>query len=72
MIVAAAGDGPRDPSDPRDAMQRILLGLGRARFGMPDAAIVARIRAIAEIEELKRLCERILVVSRWCELFSDE
>jgi predicted transposase YdaD len=40
--------------------QRMLLRLGTKRFGLPDAATVADIEAIQDVDRLESLGERIL------------
>ena len=52
--------------------QRLLLRLGTARFGQPDARTRSRVEGITDIETLDRLGERLLTVSSWGELLADE
>jgi hypothetical protein len=49
--------------------RRFLLRQGRAKFGEPDAATVARIEAIDDLDQLDRLGERLVSVGSWQELF---
>jgi predicted transposase YdaD len=50
--------------------RRLLIRQGTKRFGKPDAAILAAIEAIGEIERLEALGERLLDsgVSDWSSL----
>lgn len=50
--------------------RKILLQLGRKRFGPPAAETLARIEALDEPAEVERLCDRLLEVSSWEELFA--
>jgi hypothetical protein len=52
--------------------RKLLLRLGRGRLGEPDAATVARVEAIDDLDELERLCERASLVGSWQELFGGE
>jgi hypothetical protein len=51
-------------------LQRTLLRLGRKRFGEPDAATRTRLEAIADLERLRDLGERLLDVFTWQELLA--
>jgi hypothetical protein len=53
-------------------LRKLLLRLGRSRFGEADSATGARIEAIDNLDELERLHERSLLVSTWQELFNPE
>jgi predicted transposase YdaD len=48
--------------------QRILLRLGERRFGPPDEATRAVIRAIGDAEKLEGLCDRLPEATSWQEL----
>lgn len=48
--------------------RRLLLRLGRKRWGDPDPAIEATVRAITDVERLELLAERISEVASWQEL----
>lgn len=50
--------------------RNLVLKLGRRRFGPPDAATQAKIEAIASVEEMERLAERLLEVENWEELLT--
>jgi len=52
--------------------RKIILLLGRIRFGDGDDAVVSRLDAIADLEKLEELVERLLIVSSWDELLSGE
>src|SRR5690349_8145483 len=45
--------------------QRILLRLGRARFGPPDKSSRAALKAITDLQRLEQLSERLLNVENW-------
>jgi hypothetical protein len=47
-----------------------LLRLGKAKFGLPTAAHRATVNAIAELDRLDALGERLLTVNSWKELLS--
>lgn len=49
--------------------RRILLRLGRDRFGPPDAETLAHIETLDEPDDLEQLCARVHLVSSWQELF---
>jgi hypothetical protein len=49
-----------------------LLEQGTEKFGPPDQATVARLTAIADVEQLRRLGRRLLTAQSWAELFADE
>jgi predicted transposase YdaD len=51
-------------------VRRLLLRLGRRRFGPPDTQTVAAIEAIADLDSLERLTERLLDTSSWQELLT--
>jgi hypothetical protein len=51
-----------------EGSQRVLLRQGRKRFGEPDAATQALLRAVTDLDRLDRMAERILEVSSWQEL----
>jgi predicted transposase YdaD len=48
--------------------RRILLRVGRKRFGGADEAVQAALQAIADLERLERMSERLLDVTTWGEL----
>jgi predicted transposase YdaD len=50
--------------------QRVLIRQGTKKFGPPDAATLAAIEAIRDVERLEALCERMLDsdVRDWREL----
>jgi hypothetical protein len=49
---------------------RLLLRLGRQRFGAADAATEAALRAIRDLDRLERLADAMLTVSSWQELLA--
>jgi predicted transposase YdaD len=48
--------------------KRMLLRLGRERFGQPNAAIKSKIEAIADVIRLEHLSIRIFKANSWEEL----
>jgi hypothetical protein len=51
-----------------EGTRKLLLRMGRVRFGEPDATTQAALQAITDPEQLERLGERLLSVSTWQEL----
>jgi predicted transposase YdaD len=53
--------------------QRVLIRQGTKKFGTPDAATLAAIEAIRDVERLEALCERMLDsdVRDWNSLLSE-
>jgi hypothetical protein len=51
-------------------LHRMILRLGRRRFGEPDEATRNQIEAIPDIVVLEDLTERLLIVSSWDELMA--
>jgi hypothetical protein len=49
---------------------RLLLRQGRKRFGPPDGAAEAELRAIKDIERLERMADAILTAKSWRELLA--
>jgi len=50
--------------------KRILLLLGRKRFGPPKAAIKAEIETITDPDRLDQLVDRVLEAKNWAELIA--
>ncbi len=50
--------------------RRILRRLGTRRFGKPDTHIEAALDAIADLERLEQLSDRVLEVKTWDELLA--
>ncbi len=53
-----------------DEARRLMLRLGRKRFGEPAADLAAQLQAIADVERLERLSERLLDAASWSELLA--
>lgn len=53
-----------------DEAKKILLRQGGKRFGPADARMRTAINAIADVERLEQLTERLLDVSSWDELLA--
>ena len=51
-----------------DALQQMLLRLGRKRFGRVSKAMQTALQGITDVSHLERLTDRILDVSSWNEL----
>jgi hypothetical protein len=49
---------------------QFLIRQGTIRFGEPDAATVANVRSIADLEKLHCLAVRLLHVDSWQELLA--
>lgn len=67
--VESGGDGPRERV--REA-QKLLLRLGRKRFGPPGSGIELRVCGIQDLARLEMLSTRLLEVADWQRLFQDE
>lgn len=51
--------------------QRLLLRLGRQKFGQPaDAGTESEIQAIQDLQRLERLADAILTVDSWAKLLA--
>ena len=50
--------------------RRLLLLLGEARLGPPDAVTRARVDALSDVDEVERLARRVLTASSWAELLA--
>ena len=46
----------------------LLIRFGRRRLGEPDAAARAALQAIADVQRLESLCERVHEAATWEEL----
>jgi hypothetical protein len=51
--------------------QRILLRLGRKRFGPAKAGIKAKIETITHLDQLERLADGILDAKSWNDLIAE-
>jgi hypothetical protein len=52
--------------------KKILILQGQARFGRLDKATRARIKSIDDVERLEDLSVRLLNVTSWADLLSEE
>jgi hypothetical protein len=50
--------------------RRLLLVLGRAKFGRLDDGIHAAVNSITDLDQLERMTDAILDAKDWQELFS--
>jgi predicted transposase YdaD len=50
--------------------RKVILRLGRKRFGEPDAATIAALEAISSVERLEQLAVRLLEVESWTDLLA--
>ncbi len=53
-----------------EGLHRMILRLGRVRFGEADESVRHQIEAIRDIVVLEDLTERLLIVSSWDELMA--
>ncbi|HEY1377268.1 MAG TPA: hypothetical protein VGF55_10765 [Gemmataceae bacterium] len=53
-----------------DALKKVLLRLGRGRFGAPDPAVEAEIQAITDLARLERMSERLLTAPTWQDVLT--
>lgn len=53
----------------REALQDLILRVGRRKFGEPDEATIAAVRNISDLAHLDRLVNRIFVVT-WREFLT--
>ena len=53
-----------------EELRKTLLRQGGKRFGAADPATAAAVEAIADLERLERLSERLLEVNSWPELLT--
>lgn len=51
-------------------LHRVILRLGRLRFGDADPTVRQEIEAIRDIETLEELTDRLVTVSSWGELLA--
>ena len=51
-------------------LHRVILRLGRRRFGEADEATRQQIEAIRDIDRLEDLSEQLVIVSSWDELMA--
>lgn len=51
--------------------RNLLLRLGHRRFGTPDARTQEASAAIASVEDVEALAERVLETEGWDELLAD-
>ena len=54
----------------RKALIRTLLRLGRKKLGEPDAATIALVERLTDVDRIQNLTDRILEVATWQELLS--
>jgi hypothetical protein len=50
--------------------QKVLLRLGRKKFGVPTREVEEELHSIVDLDRLNYLCERLLDVSTWAELLT--
>ncbi len=51
-------------------VHRLLLRLGRKRFGSADLSIESALTSIQDLERLERMAEALLTVNSWQELLA--
>jgi hypothetical protein len=52
-------------------VRKILIRLGRVRFGRLDKATRATLEAIDDLERLETLSERVLTATSWADLLAE-
>jgi predicted transposase YdaD len=57
-------------ADRTEEGRQAVLRLGRKKLGEPDEEVLTRITAIAHVDRLNSLLERILEVATWDELLT--
>ncbi len=70
QAILAEGRAEGEAQGRAEEARRILLRLGRRKFGPPEARIGAELRRVADLEQLERLADRELVASSWDELLA--
>jgi hypothetical protein len=53
-----------------DEARRLLLRMGRRRFGEPAPEVLATIEAMKDLDRIEDLAERLLDVTSWDELLA--
>lgn len=71
QAILAEGEARGEARGRADEARRIVLRLGRQKFGPPDARINAALRRIADLERLERLADGVLGASSWDELIAE-
>ena len=54
----------------QEGLQEVVLRLGSHRFGSPDAATIAAVQAIHDLDRLTRMTDAILTVRSWHKLLA--
>jgi hypothetical protein len=54
----------------KESDQATILRLGRQKFGSPNDTITTALTAIADVERLERMIDRLLIASSWEELLA--
>jgi hypothetical protein len=72
MAIVEAGLAQGRAEGRAEGERRMLLLLGSARLGPPDDVARSRLDAIADVDVLERLAERLLTVSSWAELLTGQ
>lgn len=54
-----------------EGAKRILLRLGRQRFGPPPRALQRKVNAIEDLKRVRKIVDRMLVAPNWDELIGD-
>jgi hypothetical protein len=52
--------------------QKILLRLGRKKFGPPGEVVQSALSAITDLDRLERMTDQLLVVNTWQELLAPD
>ena len=62
-------DEGREEGALREA-RKILLRLGRRKFGPPEPAVEATVQAIADLDRLERMSDQMFDVTTWNDLLA--
>jgi predicted transposase YdaD len=70
QAILRKGEAKGQAQGRAEGAQKILLRLGRKRFGPPDKPTRAALEAITDLDRLEQLSERLLEVASWQELLA--
>lgn len=71
QAILAEGEAEGEAKWRTEQTKKILIRLGRDRFGEPTPEITETIEAITDLERLERLTDRVLGVATWDDLPAD-
>jgi hypothetical protein len=70
IAVSASSSDDFDGDDRFGTAKRIIIGLGRKKFGPADPASEAAILSIADLSRLERMLDAIFDATSWQELLA--